>query len=139
MSRLGSATKNFWCIGCGRLKVCRFSFFCLKHHTIRTIWWIVKVFREKLLIFLVLVHFVKGVKNRYMYLNFKFYFRKVLTLWRVIWSNYHYQLTGWVLLFLVCCFRSVFISHQHRYNLNNFYNFRALFKFNILFETEKRF
>ena len=59
MSRIGTTTRNFICIGCGRLKGCRFdenmmgSNSCLR----------------KTFIFFDLVHFVKGVKNRYMYLT----------------------------------------------------------------------
>ena len=56
-------------------------------------------------------------------------------LWKVKWSNY--QLTTLILLFLLCCFRSVFISYQHRYNLIKFYNFRFLFKFSIIWNWKQ--
>ena len=69
----------------------------------------------------------------YMYFNFKFYFVKVGT---QFCECYMIKLpVDWLRSCISCMlfyFRSVSISYQHSYNLNNFYNFRALFKSNII-------
>ena len=75
-----------------------------------------------------------------MYFNFKFYFVKVGT---QFCEKLHDKTTSWLVEFLYFLygfyFRSVSISYQHSYNLNNFYNFRALFKSNIIWNWKEIF